>query len=76
MEKICSQAKEILYNEIKKEENKLKLQNEVLDPIVKYIGERLYPYILLASAVLCIFTLILLYTLFLIFRINRKTINL
>lgn len=72
MDKICNQAKEMIYNEIKKDENKEKLQKEVLDPIVKYIGERLYPYILLASAVLCVFALIIMYILFLIYRINAK----
>lgn len=75
MDKICKQAKEMIYNEIKKEENQTKLKKEVLDPIVKYIGERLYPYILLASAVLCIFAIIILYTLFLIYRINHKKIT-
>ena len=75
MDKICSQAKEIIYNEIKKEENQTKLQTDVLDPIVKYIGERLYPYILLASTVLCVFALIIMYTLFLIYRINAKKIT-
>ena len=72
MDKICSQAKEMIYNEIKKEENQAKLQTDVLDPIVKYIGERLYPYILLASAVLCLFAVIIMYTLFLIYKINHK----
>ena len=72
MDKICNQAKEMIYNEIKKDENKEKLQKEVLDPIVRYIGERLYPYILLASSVLCVFALIIMYILFLIYRINAK----
>ena len=72
MDKLCSQAKEMIYNEIKKEENQTKLQKDVLDPIVKYIGERLYPYILLASSVLCVFALIIMYILFLIYKINHK----
>jgi hypothetical protein len=75
MDKICNQAKDIIYNEIKKEENQAKLQKEVLDPIVKYIGERLYPYILLASTILCLFAIIILYTLFLIYRINNNKIT-
>ena len=75
MDKICNQAKDIIYNEIKKEENQAKLQKEVLDPIVKYIGERLYPSILLASTILCLFAIIILYTLFLIYRINNNKIT-
>ena len=71
MEKLCRQATDVFIKEIKKDDVQCKIQDEVLDPIVKYIGNKLYPYIIGATIVLCLFSLILLYSVFLIYKINK-----
>ena len=74
MDKLCRQATDLLINEIKKDDVQCKIKDDVLDPIVKYIGNKLYPYIIGATLVLCFFSLILLYSVFLIYKINKARI--
>ena len=54
MEKLSKQAAEIVMRELLKEENQDKLEKHVLDPSVKYIGDRLWPYILLLASFMAI----------------------
>jgi hypothetical protein len=54
MEKLASQAAEVVLRELLKDENKDKLEKHVLDPSVKYIGERLWPYIIILTLFLAI----------------------
>jgi hypothetical protein len=72
MEKLCKQATNMFIEEIKKEEVQCKIQDDILNPVVKYVGERLYPYILGATLLLSFFTLVLMYTSYLIFKINHQ----
>ena len=72
MEKLCTQATNMFIEEIKKEEVQCKIQDDILNPVVKYVGERLYPYILGATLLLSFFTLVLMYTSYLIFKINHQ----
>ena len=59
---------ELFVNEIKKEENKNKINKELIEPIVYSILDRIYPYILVTSI---IFLLIFLITTTLLFIIIR-----
>lgn len=61
MEKLCKQAAEKFVDELKKEENREKIETEVLDPVIKYIGQRLYPYVVTVSLMLCVTLLLLTY---------------
>ena len=72
MEKLRTQATNMFIEEIKKEEVQCKIQDDILNPVVKYVGERLYPYILGATLLLSFFTLVLMYTSYLIFKINHQ----
>jgi len=56
--------------EVKKEENMGKIQTNVLDPLIDYILERLYPYFLVTSI---IFLLILLMIILVFVMLLRST---
>lgn len=56
--------------EFKKEENQEQLKAHIIDPIICYILDRLYPYIFITSA---IFILLLLIVLSILFLIIKKT---
>ena len=71
MDTICRQAAEKFVDELKKDCTKSTIEKEVLDPMVKYIGNRLYPYVISATIVLCIMFMILLYLIYLSLRIHR-----
>ena len=69
MDTIIDQSIEICKDEFKKEKNKKILEDDILNPIIKYIGNRLWPYILY----LLLFTLCLLIILFyIIYIVNKK----
>ena len=42
---------DIFAKEFKKEENQKKIRTEMIDPIIMYTFERLYPYIAAASVI-------------------------
>lgn len=69
MDTIINQSIEICKDEFKKEKNQKILEEDILNPIIKYIGNRLWPYILY----LLLFTLSLLIILFyIIYIVNKK----
>jgi len=55
VKKITGQLLEQFIVEAKKEENVEKVKGEIIDPLIKYIMERIYPYII-ATAGLFILT--------------------
>jgi hypothetical protein len=67
-QKIGSELIEMFVNEIKKEENKKKLNKELIEPVVYSILDRIYPYIIVTSI---IFLLIFLITTTLLFIIIK-----
>lgn len=72
MDTIVKQCYEKLVNEYKKPENKKILEEEFLDPIIKYIGNQLWPYILSLSILFSVIFIMLVYILF----VTRKAIKL
>ena len=68
LKKIGSEIIEMFVNEIKKEENKKRLNKELIEPVVFSILDRIYPYIIVTSI---IFLLIFLITTTLLFIIIR-----
>ena len=75
MEKFCKQVIEKITDEIKKDENKKRVEDEVLDPIVKYIGHRLYPYVICASIAMSFLFLLILYFIHVNFKIHLKNLH-
>ena len=72
MNTIIEQSIQKIIEELQKDENRTKLENSVLDPIVKYIGEKLYPYIICISTILSLFLLILFYILYINHKIYKR----
>ena len=65
MDSICDQLIQCVLDECTKEKNKEVLNSKVLDPIIRYIGRQLIPYIVFAvvfmSVALSILISILIY---------------
>ena len=61
---ITRQLVDHLIEQIKKEENKLRLQQHLVDPTIKYILDKLFPYLVGCAVV---FILIILLTLTIVF---------
>ncbi len=60
-----------LIFEFKKDENQEQLKTHIIDPIICYILDRLYPYIFISAAIFIILLLIVLSILFLIIKQNH-----
>lgn len=69
MDEIVSQSLDICFEHLNKSETKSKIEDDILNPIIAYIGNRLWPYIMS----LIIFITVLLFCLFyLIYIIKRN----
>lgn len=58
MDQLFRQILDYLIDKVNSEEAKTKIQQKLLDPMIDYIGRRLYPYVLIVS--FCFVLLILL----------------
>lgn len=61
MDNFCKKAAAKFVSELQNDENREKLEHDVLDPVISYIGKRLYPYVISASILVISFTLLLIY---------------
>ena len=69
MESIIDQGIEICKEEFNKDKNKKVMEEDILDPIIKYIGNKLWPYIMY----LLIFTIFILIILcYIIYIVNKR----
>ena len=68
MDKIINQGIDICIEEFQKQQNKDKLESDILDPIIKYIGERLWPYIMYSIIFIFCFCIILFYTIYIVHK--------
>lgn len=71
MTKIVNQILDKLINTVNDKYYKSKLETELLDPIVSYIGKKLYPVIITMTVFLLLMILTMLYTIYMIKRINK-----
>lgn len=55
---------DMIITEYNKKENKDKVEKNILDPIVMYLGQQLWPYILTVSILLCLMFVILFYLIY------------
>lgn len=55
---------DMIISEYNKKENKDKVEKNILDPIVMYLGQQLWPYILTVSILLCLMFVILFYLIY------------
>ena len=61
---LFKESVDLLISEYMKDENKMKVEKNILDPVVIYLGQKLWPYILTFSIVLCVVFILLIYILF------------
>ena len=64
MDNIVNQCIDICIEEFNKDTNKYKLETNVLDPIIKYIGNRLWPYIFYLMVFIMTLLILLVYILY------------
>lgn len=68
--KITSELLEKIIEEIKKPENMSKIQVSILDPLIHYTFNRLYPYIIVSSVIFLLTFLLAITILLLIIKTN------
>lgn len=75
MEQIINQLFCACVDELKKPETDEMLKRDLVDPIVNYIGQRIWPYVLFASVLfVMLFTSVILMV-YKITQVNRLTKN-
>jgi hypothetical protein len=66
MEKIIDQGIDICLEEFQKDANKKRVQENLLDPVIKYIGEQLWPYIMYSIIFISLLLLLLFYIIYIV----------
>lgn len=70
MDKILSNVLKKIVEECQKSENQEQIEEYIVNPLVKYIGNKLYPYVLSATLFLGVILLFLMYTFFTIKKLH------
>lgn len=70
---LFNESIEMLVCEYHKQQNKEKIEKNILDPIVMYIGQQLWPYIITVSVFLCIMFILLFYVVYKMSHIKSST---
>ena len=65
---ITTEINDLMSKEFRKEENQAKIKREMIDPIIMYTFDRLYPYIVTASVIFILTFLLAIIVLVLIIR--------
>jgi hypothetical protein len=73
IEKLTKDLINKIVNEIKKEENKHKLETEVIAPIFSNFAERIYPYVSLLFIMYSLNLILIIIILVLIILYNKKS---
>jgi len=68
IDKICRDLVHMCAKEFKKEENMEELKSNVLDPCVKYLVDRFYPYIIATCIIFILFILLAIVIIMLLLR--------
>lgn len=66
--KLTTEIVEKMVSEFNKPENRKKLEDEIIDPLICYILDRLYPYIFMTAAVFILLLLIAILILVMVMR--------
>lgn len=70
MDKLCSQITEKIIHEISKDDVKSNIEKEFLDPLVLYLGSRLYPYIVTVTITIVLLICSLFYLIYVTSRLK------
>jgi len=68
MDKISKSAMEYFISEISREENKEKIKRQVIDPIFMYIIDKVYPYVIITTAIFILTFIIAILILFMLVK--------
>ena len=68
MDRIVNQGITICLEEFQKDSNRKKIEENILDPVIKYIGEQLWPYIMYSIIFISLLLLILFYTIYIVHK--------
>ena len=71
MDKLCKQVTEKIVEELATDENNIRIKTCILDPAVRYIGDRLYPYVLTASVMVVFMLVVMGYLVLLSLRLQN-----
>lgn len=71
MDVIASQSIDMCITEFEKEQNQAKLKKHVLDPVIKYIGKEIWPYIIITTVLLVFLFVLLIVILYYIIKVKN-----
>ena len=77
MEEIASQSIDICIAEFEKETNQDKFKQHILNPIIRYIGKEIWPYVIVSTIALVFLILLLIVILYYIIKVKNvnNTLN-
>ena len=70
IQQLLYQVLEKMIDEIKQDKNMLRLQSEVIDPLIQYSFRRMYPYIMVTTVIVLLLLITVIASLTLIIRLN------
>lgn len=68
--KLTNDVIQIVLEECKKEDNKQQIKTYIIDPLICYILDRIYPYIFITATIFILILLLVVATLFFIIKKN------
>jgi hypothetical protein len=71
MDELASQSIDLCISEFEKDTNKTKLKQHILNPIIKYIGNEIWPYIVFTTALLVFLFILLIIILYYIIKVKN-----
>ena len=72
---LFNESIEMLICEYRKKDNKEKIEKYILDPVVIYIGQQLWPYIITVSIFLCLMFILLFYIVYKMGHVKSSSTN-
>lgn len=72
MDKVLNQAVRACLDEINKPDTNKMLKDEFMNPIVNYIGQRIWPYIMVACVFFTILCFVLVSVIYMIYKQSSK----
>ena len=72
MDEICNQTIQMCIDECSKKENKEKINDCIINPLIKYISKELWPYIFVSVLFMFIFMIIMILVLHYLIKMKNR----
>jgi hypothetical protein len=72
IQKITGELLDKVIQEIRRDDNITKIQNNLIDPLIHYTFDRMYPYIIVSAIIFLLTFLLAITILLLVIRSNTK----